>query len=285
VKRPTHEDGFVEHMPYEEYAEIDALNFSTLKPMMRSPLAYKWALDNPAVETDPQKIGTVVHRMILEPNNLGELAVWGDMPDEKVRRGQVWDRFQEKNAGKTILTRSEKEFVVGCTVAVRRNPLAMKYLRQDGPTEVSMFWHDNVTGRAMKGRIDKLIPKKHTMANLKTTRSCQPYKFGAQAYSLGYYMHEAMYASGYQQLTGEMPKQKLIAFESRAPYEGAVYRIPPDVRLQGLEDFYKLLAKLAECERTDHWPAEMEEESDLILPSYAISSEDDLAELSLTEEE
>ena len=277
-------DGFVENMPYEEYAAVKAINFSQLRPMMRSPLAYRWAMDNPEPETDAQKIGTVVHRMILEPNNLGELAVWGNLEDQKVRHGKVWNAFREENAGRTILTQSEKEYVVQTTVAVRRNLLARKYLAEDGPTEVSMFWHD-ANGVAFKGRIDKLIPSKHIMVNLKTTRSCQPWQFGAQAYKLGYYMHEALYWDGYKILTGRSAKQKIVAFESRPPYEGAVYRITPDVRLQGLQDLEVLLAKLARCEKLNHWPAEMEQESDLVLPPYATPLESGVEDLALATDE
>ena len=105
-------DGFVENMPYEEYAAVKAINFSQLRPMMRSPLAYRWAMDNPEPETDAQKIGTVVHRMILEPNNLGELAVWGNLEDQKVRRGKVWDAFQEEHEGCIILTVYENDDVL-----------------------------------------------------------------------------------------------------------------------------------------------------------------------------
>jgi hypothetical protein len=285
VKRPTHEDGFVEHMPYEEYAEIDALNFSTLKPMMRSPLAYKWALDNPHEETAAMMLGTATHRMILEPNRIGEFAVWGDTEEEKVRRGKVWDAFLAVQDGKTVITANERDAMVGISTMVRKNPLAAKYLRDEGPTEVSMFWHDRTTGRAFKGRIDKLIPEKHIMVNLKTCRSSQPRRFGAQAFQLGYYAHEALYWDGYKQLTGESAKQKIIAFESKEPWEGAVYRITPDVRLLGLEKIQELLTRLQWCEENNSWPPEMEEESDLILPSYAMESDPESLEEFSTETE
>jgi exodeoxyribonuclease VIII len=276
-------EGFVEGLPYEEYAAVDALNFSRLKPMMRSPLAYKYALDNPSEETPAQFLGTLTHRLILEPNLVGEFAVWGELPEQKVRRGKVWDDFLATCDGKEVITVAERDDMVGMAVTVRRFPAARKYLADEGPTEISMFWEEN--GLRFKGRIDKLIKRKNVTVNLKTTCSCQPYKFGAQAFKFGYYMHEAMYWSGYKILTGTAPKQKIVAVESKAPHESAVYRIPPDVRLQGLEDLQALLDKLAYCEKTNTWPAEMEEESDLVLPSYAMNTvEDDLAELTLASE-
>lgn len=276
-------EGFFEGLPFAEYAAVDALNFSQLKPMMRSPLAYKYALDHPEEETPAQFLGTLTHRLILEPNLVGEFAVWGELPEQKVRRGKVWDEFLAVCDGKEVITVDERDQMVGMAAAVRKFPPARKYLADSGPTEISMFWEED--GRRFKGRIDKLIERTHTMVNLKTTRTCQPYKFGAQAFTLGYYMHEALYWSGYKILTGTAPKQKIIAVESKPPHEAAVYRITPDVRLQGLEDLQALLDKLAYCEKTNTWPAEMEEESDLTLPSYAMNTvDDDLAELALTTE-
>jgi hypothetical protein len=277
-------EGFVENMPFEEYAAVPAMNFSSLKHMMRSPLKYKWFLDHPEAATAAMVLGNATHKMILEPERVNNFAVWGEEDDQKVRRGKVWEAFQEAHASKEIITASERDAMVGIAVSVRRHLAARKYLTAAGPTEVSMFWE--MDGRRFKGRIDKLIPAMHTTVNLKTTVSSEPHRFGGQAFKLGYYMHEALYWEGYKILTGAVPRQKIIAFESRAPYEGAVYRLTPDVRLQGLEDLHGLLDRLAHCEKTNTWPAEMEEESDLILPSYAMASGDeDLAELAIDTEE
>lgn len=276
-------EGFVENMPYDEYTAVPALNFSTLKHMMRSPLCYRWHLDHPEEETPAMVLGSATHRMILEPGRVGEYAVWGELEEQKVRRGKVWEAFCAVQDGKEIITVAERDSMIGIAVAVRNSPPARKYLIDEGPIEVSMFWE--MDGRRFKGRIDKLIPAKHITVNLKTTRSCQPRRFGAQCFALGYYMHEALYWDGYKTLTGHAPKQKIVAFESKPPHEGATYRIPPDVRLQGMEDLHALLDRLAWCEKTDVWPAEMEEESDLILPTYAMSDPDSLEEFAVQEEE
>ena len=45
-----------------------------------------------------------------------------------------------------------------------------------------------------------------------------------------------------------------------------------------------LLRILAECEKTQHWPPEQEQEEDLILPEYAVSDADSLEEFAEAEE-
>jgi hypothetical protein len=275
----------VEGMPFEEYAAVDALNGSSIVHMRRSPMYYRWAKDNPQPATPAMILGTATHRLILEPDRVGDFAVWGLEEDQKARRGKVWDAFRDAHAGRMIVTQAECESMVGMAVGARKLLPIRKYADAKGPSEVSLFWTDPVSRRAMKCRIDKWVPASRTVFDLKTTRSCQPYKFGAQAYQLGYHIKMAIQCAGIRNVLGVEPHLKIGAIESRAPYESAVYRITSDVILQGFEELDGLLKTLTECEKTNIWPAAMEDESDLLLPSWAITDPDaDLSEFAVEEE-
>lgn len=276
--------GIFPGVEFAEYQKIDALNGSALVNMRRSPMYYRWCMDNPTPPTPAMALGTAVHRLVLEPTKVGEFAVWGQLEEEKVRRGKVWENFCELNKGATIVTVAERDAMVGTAVGARKNPPIMKYANAKGETELTLVWTDNATGRLFKGRLDKWIKKGNTICDLKTTRDCHAYRFGGQAYALGYHIKAAIYVSGLQALTGDRPKFKFLAIESKPPYEAAVYRATPDVLTQGGVDLDEILRKLTECERTGNWPPEQEEETDLILPTYAYSSEDDLAELTYKED-
>lgn len=276
--------GIFPGVPFEEYSRIDAINGSSIVHMRKSPMYYRFMLDNPQPPTPAMILGTATHRMILEPERAGDLAVWGEAEGENVRRGKVWDAFQASHSGKLIVTKAERDAMVGMAIAARKYAPIYKYAAAKGETEVVMVWRDEMTGRLFKGRVDKLCKPGHTIFDLKTTRSCQKYKFGSQAYQLGYHIKMAMYWSGYRALTDHEPKLALGAIESKAPYESAVYRITSDTILQGLEDLAALLKKLAECEESDRWPAAEPEELELSLPSYAYPQEsDDLSDLELVE--
>jgi PDDEXK-like uncharacterized protein DUF3799 len=276
--------GFKYGMPFEEYAAVDALNGSALIHIRRSPMAYRYQMDNPQEPTDAMKLGTVIHTAILEPPLLGKIAVWGTKPDEKVRRGSVWEAFQAANEGLILLTRSEQAEVSDAVEGVYDCPTAREYLVQEGACEVSMFWVDE-SGRYWKGRLDKIIKTAHTatIVDLKKTRSCSSRRFGAQAYGLGYHIKAAIYVSGYQILTGIRPKFKWVAIESKRPFECAVYRATPDVLTLGGEEIMKLVRTLDQCEKTNHWPPEQEQEEDLILPEYAMGDADSLEEFAEVE--
>jgi len=276
-KQPI-EYGFFEDMDYEEYHKIDALNYSSLKYMRRSPMAYRYFMDRPQKATPAMVLGSHTHRMILEPNKTGDFAIWGEVAGQNVRRGKVWEDFQAECAasGKQIITKDEREGMVGMSAAVRKSSMAMRFL-DGGRSEVSCVWQDRKFGRPCKGRFDKvkLISGKPHIVDLKTTRDCRPIRFGNEAYRLGYHIQLWMYEEGYYVLTGERPKMIEVAVENKPPYELCVFEIPEDVLFAGQQDYVRLVQKLAESERTGVWPPAEEAITDLTLPSYAYGSDAD----------
>jgi exodeoxyribonuclease VIII len=277
-------NGFYYGMDFETYQAVPALNGSSLIHLRRSPMRYKFELENPTPPSPAMILGTATHRLILEPERVGDFAVWGEREEEKVRRGSVWEEFKAANAGKMIVTKAERDQMVGMAVGARRNVPIMKYANAKGKTEVSMFWRDPVSGRRFKGRVDKILDSGHVIFDLKTTRDCHPRRFGGQSYALGYHIKMALYGSGYAAIAGEQPKMHLGAIDSKAPHESAVYRVTKDVILQGLEELDELLRLLGECEKTDNWPPAYETETDLMIPAWALTEQDSLEEFAEVEE-
>jgi hypothetical protein len=298
MEQATQPDGFVENMSYEEYAKVDALNGSKIIHMRRSPMKYKDSLDNPAPPSPAMILGTATHRLILEPDLVGEFAIWGVEENQKIRNGRVWNEFREANEGRFIVTRNECDAMVGMGVGARRNLPIRKYADAAGNTEVSMFWTHPHTGRKFKARLDKVIVEmladggekvvaehdrfktvrkptaKHTIFDLKTTRDCRDFKFSQQAWSLGYIVKMGLYWYGYKTLLGVEPSIKLGAIESKAPHESAVYNVPRDLILLGVEELDKLVERITECEESDAWPASQQDEMDLVMPPWAYAEAD-----------
>lgn len=260
-------NGFVYGMPFEEYLKVPALNGSAIIHMRRSPMQYRHALDNPSPETMATHFGTGTHTWILEPKKVLNFAAWGTKPEEKVRNGKVWDKFREDHAGRFIVTEKEWGAICDISTAASRHPVLSKYINAPGKTEVSMFWRHPFTGRRMKARIDKLSGD--TIFDLKTTRDSRPFRFGPQAHNLGYVVKMSLYAQGYEILTGRKPNVVLGAIETKAPYEGVGYAIDEEKLLLGLEELDKLIDRLSECEKSNHWPSEYETLQDLPLPAWA----------------
>lgn len=270
-----HLHGFHYGMPFEEYAAVDALNGSKIVNARRSLMYYKHMLDHPHAETRAMALGTITHRMVLEPDTVGEIAVWGAGENQKQRRGKTWDAFQRASADKTIMTISEYEAVVSMATSALMNAPIRRYAYMPGPTEVSMFWRHPRSGRRMKARVDKLIQGQHTICDLKTTRDCRSWRFGAQVHELGYMHKMANYWNGYQILTGIEPEEKLLAIESSQPCEGVVYGVPRDLLLLALEELEHLIFQIEEAEESGVWPAAATEEVELVLPPYAFAGDEE----------
>ncbi len=277
------EYGIFKGLSYEGYRSIPAVNYSSLKWMKRSPLAYRYFMDHPMPATAAMQLGSHTHRMILEPDTVGDFAVWGEQEGQNVRRGKVWEQFQAECAvsGKEVITKDERTSMIEMATAVRRSALAMRYL-DGGRSEVSHVWRDQAFDKACKGRFDKVIEvegRPH-IVDLKTTRDCRPLRFGNEAYRMGYHIQLAMYQEGYRILTGETPVMVEIAVENKPPYELVVYSINDDLLWKGYDDYKFLMKLLCESERTGKWPPAEESITDLTLPSYAYGSDADEFNLS-----
>lgn len=259
-------------LPFDEYLALDALSISRLKVLQESPLKFQHALTAERKETSSMALGSAAHLAILEPRRAEQdLIVWTGG-----RRGKEWDAFKAAYADKVILTMDESDQVDGMRRSVRSYAPAMRYLAA-GDAEVSMLWTDAITGRACRGRIDWLttLDGRPVIVDLKTTKSAKPFMFGGQAAKLGYHLQAAYYQDGLEAITGERAAVIIVAVESAAPFEPAVFRVPDDVLEQGREEYRQLLTRLAECEESNHWPPALETESELTLPTWAFGSEDD----------
>lgn len=255
----------------DTYHGLDRLSASALKRLMRSPMAYRWAKDHPTEPSAAMALGTAAHTAILEPHKLlTDYALW----DGGTRRGKAWDEFRAAHADRHILTRDEFDAAQAMRDAVRGFAPAMRYLAI-GEAEVTMLW--DCEGHPFKCRADWVttIDGRPVIVDLKTTRDASPRRFGNDAFRLGYHVQFALYADAWEALTGQAPAFVVIAVESKAPHEPAVFRVPDDVLEQGRDDYRRLIATLDECATTNHWPPMSEAEQELTLPSYAYGTADD----------
>lgn len=249
-------------MSRDEYEQIDAVNFSTLKEFARSAAHYKAALQSPRESTDAMDLGSAFHLLALEPEREGErLAVW----DEGVRRGKAWDAFKEKHAGKLLLTRDAYETAKAMAASVRSSPQAKPYL-VGGQAEVTLRWEEQ--GIKCKGRCDYVTPTH--LVDLKGTRSGAVEAFGRQMYDAKTHAQMAFYLSG---LKPKALSPALIATENVFPYVTQVYTLTSAQLEQGAADYTAWLLTLKQCRATNSWPGYWPSETELVFPKWATPEE------------
>lgn len=254
-----------------DYDQVQAVNFSRLKNIGRSPAHYLAALKGAVTETDEMRLGRAVHLAIFEPKIFEKCVVrW----EGKVRNGKAWEEFEADHCGELILTAKQHADCLELSAAVRRHPLAKPYLTE-GASEVTLRWDLEKTADGFpgwkfpcKGRVDRLTP--NFIADVKTTFDAEPEHFAKSAWNLDYAVQGAWYVDGHKAITGRRLPYVLIVVEKEPPFEVLVFRLSDLSYRLGRERYRTWLDTLAHCNREKRWPGYAEGELELDPPSWVL---------------
>lgn len=253
------------------YFEADAVNWSTLKLLRDSPMAYRHALTHKRADTADLAVGRLVHTLALEPEAFErDYAVW----EGGRRAGKEWEAFVEANAGRTIFKPDEIEEAVSMANAVRAHALVQPYL-DGGQFEVPLYWDDQATGLRCKARPDWLQADRGVLLDLKTARSIEGRQFGNAAARYGYHCQLAHYAAGVQAALGWTPSEvRIVAVEKTPPHDVAVFVVTEDDLYAGQCEVSELLTRLKAHREADQWPGRYTTEQALQLPAWLFTDDD-----------
>lgn len=256
------------YIPYEQYAHIKAVNFSTLKEMRRSPLHYRWRLDHPRKDTTGLARGRAAHTALLDGDRFLHDYV---MFKGKDRRSKGFKEFKQHHADQTILLESEYKCALAIRDAVRAHPIASGLLFS-GNAEHSITWTDPATKLKCKSRLDF---NGAAIVELKTTGSVDVRRFGRIAANFGYHAQMAMQRDGVAALENKVKPAYVVAVEAEPPHAVCVYELDDDTLALGQDEYLRYLARVQECEASGHWPGPYEETQRLELPAYAFGDEEE----------
>lgn len=266
-------------MSRDDYDRRGEVNWSTLKLLAKSPAHYHAALLAPVSEdTDARQRGRAVHAAVLEPDRYkSSFVTWTG----KVRNGKVWDAFEEKHAGKEIITAKMASDCGRLATAAQGCPAARQYL-SGGRSEATIIWPfvretlGAVPGYSTlcRSRLD-FIAKVGAIVDLKTTRDASPSGFGREVARYSYHVQAASYRHAYRVATGETLPYVFVAIESAWPHVGAVYRCTQMALDLGWETYVGLHDMLHRCRTDNHWPGYGEGEMDLELPHWLQPDDDE----------
>lgn len=261
-----------------DYFKQPGHNWSLIKAMDDSALAYHHALTNPREDTAALALGRVVHSLVFEPETLDtDYAVF----DGPARRGKEWEAFKAANEGRTIFKTDEIAEARAMAAAIRANPLVQPYLKAAGQFERVVSWTDPATGLFAKAKMDWIIPSQRILIDLKTTKSIAPRRFAADVARYKYHGQMAHYSNGCEYGLGWRPDRViLIAVEKSAPYDVAVYEMDDAGKECGKELAATLLGRIKWCEERNVWPGAQFDwdtrtltETTLELPGWLYGSE------------
>jgi exodeoxyribonuclease VIII len=253
-----------------DYNAIDAVNASTLKVLyQKSPLHYRYALTHQRTETPAMALGTAVHMAVLEPERFAlTYTVRPAWVDARTKEGKAWIA---DHAGVAVLTEDAHETILAMAQSVVSNEAARRYVVGGDPERV-LIWTDAETGINCKGRCD-LVLADGTLTDLKTAKDISPRGFARAAADFGYAFSMAFYHDGLIANGITPPEVVMVAVESAAPHDVAVYRICEDDIDVGREMYRTALTRLAKCRASGRWPGRFDTVQELCLPAWAYPEE------------
>lgn len=207
------------YMPHAEYAARDGINATAIKAGTKSPLHMHAVMTGrPRTDTPAMRWGRLVHLVLLEPERAESLTVW-----QGQRRGKAWDGYLADGGDPDmIVTAAEMQALDDIEHRVlRESPHACEVIRMlhESRHEAVVTWRDHIYG-AGKARIDMVSDQ--YVADIKTVSDITA--FQRQAYRMGYDLQMAWYA-----MAVNVRQARIIAIESKPPYDVALYTIPPAV--------------------------------------------------------
>jgi exodeoxyribonuclease VIII len=260
--------GIYHNIPFEEYIQIDAVNFSTMKHISKSPLHYKHASEVPQLPTSAMRIGKAVHCAILEPDKFeSDYTFWAES-----RRGKDWNLFKAENSHKEILTIGELTTVTSMSESVR-NHRCSNNLLLGGECEVTVVWTDASTGLKCKARIDYIDTEKEILIDLKTTKDASSQKFTRDFFNYQYHAQLAHYRKGVQSVLGGDFCAMVIAVENTAPFDVVPYKISHDALSKGISTTKEWMTKIKGCTRSDRWRGISDDVLEINTPSWMADEE------------
>lgn len=236
-----------------EYHAHPAMSNSRLKRFIDCPRT----MDDPFEPTEAMEWGTLVHTILLEPDQFTSRVIVKPSdapkkPDARQRNAKKpspetleaiawWDKFAADSAGLTVIDVEDMRNIEALVERVDADPIAGQLLKDLGRVEQSFFWDDAETGIPMRCRPDAWRTD-GLMLDVKTCANCAPYEFGRAALELGYDRQAAIYTDGVEAVTGTRPDGFVfIAIEGkeRGKFYIQCHSVEADVMEQGRRRYRK----------------------------------------------
>lgn len=246
----------------QAYDDIDALNYSKAKRLLRSPRHFLGELDKSTEKSTSLLLGYAVHALLLEGLNISKvLSVKPEGMKFTTSDGKAWRAAQSK----PIVTYDEMTDISGMVNAIldndhARNILSTCLLREQIFTNL-------IQDVACKALIDGLgkAEGQPAVVEIKTSLDCRSEFFSKRAVSDPY--HYDMQAVWYRTLA-KAAYSCWIVVENKQPWDVAVYFPGEGMRESGRLKMDKALKIYKMCRQLDRWPGSQPDPQILDLPRW-----------------
>lgn len=263
-------NGLFTNMPEKEYRQLDAINQSSLKEMLRSPAHYKWAKENPFTPTSSMAFGTAMHCFILEPSKFEDQFAVGPMGITD-KRTKAWKDFEKDIGERAVISHDDYLGLVSVKDQIAKDH-QLSYLFAEGVAESTIVWEDKATSLKCKARLDFVTPN-NIIVDLKTSKDARSFSFSKSISDYCYHIQAAYYIDALCAVTNVHRGQvqfKFVVVENTAPWGVKIYRLGEESIEIGRNKYRQALLAIKKCRELDRWPGYVVNESEINLPAYML---------------
>lgn len=240
-------------MTNADYHADTAISKSDLDLIAKSPMHYKHYKNAPKEQTPAMLLGSVTHKLVLEPDKFTDEYAVAPAVDKRTKDGKAtWSEFMEKVTDKhTVIDETLYKQAKEIAESVLNHPVAAKLLH-GGQAEISYFWETS-DGIKCKCRLDYLRSDIKTIIDFKTTQNSSPEEFTKSAYNYRYHVQAAWYMDGLKNCGVDIDNFIFIAVETKPPFPVIVYVADELMLKLGGIEAAENLETYRKCIKTDIW--------------------------------
>jgi len=214
-------------MSFDEYADLDAMNASSLKKLSKSLNHY---LCQDTEQTAPMMKGVALHDFVehkFAGRDFENFYTYTPTVDKRTKAGkEILDQFMRENSHLKILSEADYKDVVEMGNAILSNPDFWKFLKNADVEEVILWNHEGIKSKA---RLDYSKKKEHVITDLKTCQDASIRGFRSSALRYLYHLQAQWYRIGYRAVHGTLPTFIFAAVENHPPYNTALYSLSDEL--------------------------------------------------------
>jgi hypothetical protein len=244
----------------DAYRAVQAINATAIKAGARSMKHMHHALTVGREPSPAMAWGTLVHEFAL---GTPEYVVYPG-----IRRGKEWEAFQAANQGVRIIIESERKALLdeaGLVRSLLDHPDAGPLIH-GADMETPIHWEEPGIGPC------KALPDAFNddhLSDLKTCQSIAERDFSAASWRMGYHLQMAWYRRGCLAVGRMVESVNIIAVESSAPFDVAVFRVDPLLLEWADAECIRIALRYIECRDAGAFPGQHAGPQVLLQPQWA----------------
>lgn len=253
-----------------DYHAMDGWSKSSLDKVHRS-MAHYFASKEKKESSAAMEFGSAFHCAVLTPNLYqAEYVVTPDFGDLRTKAGkEARANFELANIGKRSISWDDAAKIEAMQKAVFDHPVAGQ-LFEHGDAEHSFFWIDEQSGLRCKVRPDYVRRDHKLIIDLKTTENASYFDFQRSIVKYRYHTQGAFFCDGVSIVeNGPYEQFLLVAVETSAPYNVAIYALDKDALNVGRTSYRMDLNKIYAYEKSeDKWAGYTVQIQEMLLPAW-----------------